>query len=105
MGLHAQVELARDGVPARRISVAGLLRAYRRSLREYKSRPDPGESLRELLRKAVIDPYRRANKASRDYPRKKHGHAIGAPEIRQATKDQINAARKTRDQLASGLTA
>jgi hypothetical protein len=105
MGLHAQVELAREGVPAGRVSVAGLLRGYRRSLREYKSGPDPGESLRELLRKAVIDPYRRANKASRGYPRKKHGHAIGAPEIHHATRDQINAARRIRDQLASGLTA
>jgi hypothetical protein len=105
MGLHAQVELARAGAPARRVSAAGLLRAYRRALREYKSCPDPGESLRELLLRAVIDPYRRANKASRDYPRKKHGHAIGAPEIRRATKDQINAARKISDQQTSGLTA
>lgn len=105
MSRPAQVELAREGVPARRISVAGVLRADRRSLRAYKSPPDPGESLRELLLKAVIDPYRRANKASRDSPRKKHSHAIGAPEIRHATRDQINAARRIRDQLASGLTA
>jgi len=105
MSLHAQVELAHEGVPARRISVAKVLRAYRKSLREYKSHPDPGESLRELVSKAVIDPYKRANKASRDYPRKKHGHAIGAPEILNATKDQINAARKIRDQPALGLTA
>ncbi|MGA8346821.1 MAG: transposase [Isosphaeraceae bacterium] len=105
MSLHAQVELARDGVPARRISVAKVLRAYRKSLREYKSVADPGESLRELVSKAVIDPYKRANKSSRDYPRKKHGHAIGAPEILNATKDQINAARKLRGQLTSGLTA
>jgi hypothetical protein len=105
MSLHAEADLACAGVPARRISVAKLLRAYRRALREYKSDPDPGESLRDLVRKAVIDPYRRANKASRDYPRKKHGHAIGAPEIRRATKDQINAARKIRDQQTSGLTA
>jgi Transposase DDE domain len=105
MSLHAQVELAHKGVPARRISVAKLLRAYRKSLREYKSIADPGESLRELVCKAVIDPYKRANKSSRDYPRKKHGHAIGAPEILNATKDQINAARKLRDQLTSGLTA
>jgi hypothetical protein len=105
MSLHAQVELAREGVPARRISVAKVLRAYRKSLREYKSVADPGESLRELVSKAVIDPYKRANKSSRDYPRKKHGHAIGAPEILNATKDQINAARKLRGQLTSGLTA
>ena len=31
MSLHAQVELARDGVPARRISVAKVLRTYRKS--------------------------------------------------------------------------
>jgi Transposase DDE domain len=103
--LHGQVQLAQQGVPARRISVAQLLRAYRRSLREYKSAPDPRESLRELLLKAVIDPYHRANKASRDYPRKKQGHTTGAPEIRRATKDQINAARKIRNQLTLGLTA
>jgi Transposase DDE domain len=105
MGLHAQVELARADVPARRISVAGLLRAYRSALRAYKSHPDPGESLRDLLHKAVIDPYRRANKSSRDYPRKKQSHAIGAPQICCATRDQINAAREIRDQTALGLTA
>ena len=105
MSLHAQVELAREGIPARRVSVAGLLRGYRRCLREYKSRPDPGESLHELLLRAVIDDYRRTNKSSRDYPRKKQGHAIGAPEIRRATRDQIDAARAIRDQLALGLTA
>ena len=82
-----------------------LLRAYRKSLREYKSHPDPGESLRELLSQAVIDPHGRANKSSRDHPRKKHGHAIGAPEVVRATKDQINVARKIRDQLALALTA
>jgi hypothetical protein len=105
MCLHTQVELTPAGIPARRLSVAKLLRAHRRSLREYKSPPDPGESLRDLLQIAVIDPYRRAHKASRDYPRKKPGHAIGAPEIRAATKDQINAARRFRDQFVLGLTA
>ena len=79
MSLHAQVELARDGVPARRISVAKVLRAYRKSLREYKSVADPGGIVAQLVSKAVIDPYKRANKSSRDYPRKKHGHAMGLP--------------------------
>jgi hypothetical protein len=98
MALHAEVQLAREGVPARRMSVAKILSAYRKSMREYKSCPDPGESLRDLVSKAVIDPYKRANKSSRDYPRKKQGHAIGAPQIRNATKDQIKAARELRDQ-------
>ena len=105
MGLHAEVELASLGVPSRRISVAGVLRAYRRSLREYKSHPDPGESLRELLAKAVIDPYKRVDKTSRDYPRKKQGHKIGLPKIERATKAQIETAREIRDQHRSGLTA
>lgn len=105
MGLHAQVELAQAGVPASRVSVAGVLLAYRRSLREYKSDPDPGESLRELVLEAVIDPYRRKDKASRNYPRKKHEPAIGAPKIQQASKRQIDLAQQLRNQQASGLTA
>jgi hypothetical protein len=105
MALHAEVQLARERVPARRMSVAKILSAYRKSMREYKSRPDPGESLRELVSKALIDPYKRTKKSSRDYPRKKHGHAIGAPQIRNATKDQIKTAREIRDQPVLGLTA
>jgi hypothetical protein len=105
MGLHAQVELASQGMAERRISVAKVLRAYRRSLREYKSHPDAGESLRELLGKAVIDPYKRANKTSREYPRKKQGRAIGAPKIELATRTQIEIAREIRDQHELGLTA
>jgi hypothetical protein len=105
MGLHAQVELSHTGIPARRISVAKFLHAYRKSLREYKARPDPGEALQTMLRKAIIDPYKRANKASRNYPRKKKGHVIGAPEIREATPYQKQKARELRDQSALGLTA
>ena len=105
MCLHAQVELARSGVAAYRVSVAGVLLAYRRSLREYKSDPDSGESLLELVRGAVIDPYKRKDKTSRDYPRKKHEPPTGAPKIRRTTKAQIDKAREIRDQRASGLTA
>jgi hypothetical protein len=105
MMLHAQAELIDKEVPARRISVAGVLKGYRRSLREYKSHPDPGESLHELVAKAVIDPYHRANKSSRDYPRKKQESPAGAPKIRNATKAQIIAAKQLRDQPLLGLTA
>ena len=105
LGLHAQVELARDGIAARRVSVAGLLRAYRASMREYRSRPGPGESLRERLSGSVIDAYKRTNKASREYPRKKLAHAIGAPEIRPATTVEIEIARQVRDNHATRLTA
>jgi Transposase DDE domain len=105
MGLHAEVELAGRGIPARRISVAGFLRAYRGAMRHYQCCPDPGESLPERLARAVIDPYQRANKASRDYPRKKQAHAIGAPEILCATKVQIEIARQIKDEHEARLTA
>jgi Transposase DDE domain len=105
MMLHAQVILMEKGVPAKRVSVAGVLLGYQSSLREYKSAPNPGESLIEMVGKAVIDSYERANKSSRDYPRKKQEQAAGAPKVRNATKAQINTAKKIRDQLPLGLTA
>jgi Transposase DDE domain len=105
MMLHAQVILMGKGVPPKRISVAGVLLGYRSSLRQYKSAPDRGESLVEMVGKAVIDSYERTNKSSRDYPRKKQEQAAGAPKVRNATKAQINAAKEIRDQLPLGLTA
>ncbi len=89
----------------KRISIAGVLLGYRSALREYKSPPDPGESLYEMVGKAVIDPYKRANKSSRDYPRKKQEQAAGAPKVRNATKAEIHAAKVIRDQRESRLTA
>jgi hypothetical protein len=68
LGLHGQVELAYDDIPASRVSVAGLLRAYRAAMREYRSRPVPGESLWDRLGGAVIDSYERSSKASRECP-------------------------------------
>jgi hypothetical protein len=105
MSLHAQVELAAQGIPARRVSVAQFLRAYRGSMRDYQVCPEPGESLRERLSQAVIDDYKRANKASRDYPRKKRESAIGAPEVHGATRVQIETAQRIKHNHAIGLTA
>src|SRR5438445_13762869 len=95
MMLHAQVAVSETGGPRKGISAAGVLLGYRSALREYKSPPDPGESLYEMVGKAVIDPYRRADKSSRDYPRKKQEQAAGAPEVRNATKAEIHAAKET----------
>jgi hypothetical protein len=103
--LHGEVELAADGVAACCVSVAGLLRAYRGAMREYRSCPGPGESLWERLSAAVIDTYKRSNKTSRDYPRKKHPRVIGAPEIRPATNVEIEIARQIKDNHPSQLTA
>ena len=103
--LHGQVELSYDAMPASGVSVAGLLRAYRGAMRAYRSVPEPGESLWERLGVAVIDGYRRRSKASRDYPRKKRPHTIGAPEIRLATRLEIELAQKIKDAQPKRLTA
>jgi hypothetical protein len=105
MMLHAQVILSEKGVPPKRISIAGVLLGYRGALLAYKSPPDPGESLYEMVGKAVIDPYKRANKSNRDYPRKKQEQAAGAPKVRNATRAQINAAKEIKHQSPLRLTA
>ena len=93
--LHGQAELSCDAVPASRVSVAGLLRAYRGAMREPRSAPGPGESLWERLGSATIDGYHRRSKASRDYPRKNRTEPIGAPKIRSATAGEIERANRT----------
>lgn len=103
--LHGQVELSYDGVASSRVSVAGLLRAYRAALKEYRGVPAPGESLWDYVSVAVIDGYTRRNKASRDYPRKKREHAIGAPEVRDATEVEIKLARQIKDNQMPRLSA
>jgi hypothetical protein len=104
--LHAAVHLQAQHVPPERISVARVLVAYRTAMREYKSLPDAAESLWDLLAVAVIDPYKRASKQSRHYPRKKYERPPSPPKITTATKQQIQLAQALRDQpTQKGLTA
>ena len=102
MGLHVQ---ATQGTPPGRISVAKVLLAYRRAMHEYKNYPDRGESLSELLAKALTDEYQRGDKSSRDQRQKKQHHKIGKPKVTKATKAQVNAAKAFRNQPVLGLTA
>ena len=74
-------------------------------MREYKSPPDPGERIKQLIDRAIIDPYVRGNKASRDYPRKKQEQATGAPILRTATRAQVQQAIQVKRELKKGLTA
>lgn len=92
LGLSAAVELARDQIPLRRISIAGVLRAFRRMIRNYLHPVERGRTLRNMLRAALTDEYVRKQKQSRDYPRKKKHELIGIPKITQATRDQIRRA-------------
>jgi hypothetical protein len=105
MGLHSHQRLVRQGIAPDRISFAGVWRAYRRPMREYKSLPERGERLTALLDRAIIDPYQRKNKTSRDYPRKKQQTATGPPVIRNATRSQIIIAQQVKAEQRKGLTA
>lgn len=96
MGLHSHSRLVEQGVLPERISFAGVWRAYRRAMREYKSPPDRGERLRQLIDRALIDPYKRRNKTSRDYPRKKQEQSAGPPKLCKATRAQVHLAMQVK---------
>jgi hypothetical protein len=105
MGLHSHSRLVGQGVMPEQISFAGVWRAYRRAMREYKSPPDPGERMTQLIDRAIIDPYRRKNKTSRDYPLKKQEQAAGSPILRKATRAQVQQAIQVKREQRKGLTA
>lgn len=88
MSLYALAQATKRGVEPRRLSAAQLLLAFRRMLRDYRHPVERGHSLCDLLGKAVIDPYTRQNKASRNYPRKKRESPPGQPQIVTANKSQ-----------------
>jgi hypothetical protein len=105
MSLYALVQMDRAGLPPGRLSCAKLLAAFRRMLRDYRHPVERGVTLCELLREAVIDEYPRANKASRNYPRKKRETPPGAPTIIPASAEEIQAAQKRRLEEITRLTA
>jgi hypothetical protein len=92
MLLHTQLQVPQKD--RGRISVARVLRAFAQVIDHYKWRPEPGESLSELLVEALVDTYRRRDKTSRDYPRKKYEPPAGAPRIVQATRTQRQRAHE-----------
>jgi hypothetical protein len=94
MALYAQVELERQQLDPARLSVACVLRSFRRILRDYRHPAERGHSLQVRLRQAVRDTYPRHTKAARDYPRKKHPDPPARPpQIVTATSSQIHQAR------------
>ena len=106
MGLHSHSRLVGQGVLPERISFAGVWRAYRRAMREYRSPPDRDECLTQLMDRALIDPYKRRNKMSRDYPRKRQLQSAGPPKLRKATRAEVQLAIQVkREQRKQGLTA
>jgi hypothetical protein len=77
--------------------VAGVLRAFRRLLRDYLHPKQRGHSLAAQLGRARRDGYTRKNKASRDYARKKQPDPpAGPPQILTATAAQVRNAQEFR---------
>lgn len=88
MSLYALVQATKRGVEPRRLSAAQLLLAFRRMLRDYRHPVERGQSLCDLLGDAVIDPYTRHNKTSRNYPLQKQESPPGPPQIVTANNSQ-----------------
>lgn len=104
MALYAEVQLARDDIPAAKMSIAGVLRAFRRTMRDYLH-PVERHNLCAQLRRAIIDSYHRQNKASRSYPRKKQETPPGAPRIIPASLAQRQLAQSLPQREQKRLTA
>jgi hypothetical protein len=100
MLLHAQVQHKRENGETTCLSVARVLKAFGKAIDQHKCRPESGESLTDQILAAVVDPYRRRNKTSRNYPRKKYESQAKAPRITTATRSQ----RQLAQQLMSSST-
>jgi hypothetical protein len=106
MLLHAQICRQQETGGAGHLSVARVLRAFAQAVDESKCRPEPGESLAEQLQAAQVDAYRRRNRTSRNYPRKKYESQAQPPRISNATRPQRQLARQLMSQTTEkGLTA
>jgi hypothetical protein len=104
--LHAQRQHQQKHGEPGRLSVARVLRAARQAIDEHRCRPEPGETFHEQLLTAVIDPYRRQNKTSRGYPRKKYEPAIRAPHLKTASPAQRQRAKHVvSGTMSKGFTA
>jgi hypothetical protein len=98
LALYAQAELAGQGLDPQQLGMAGALRAFRRTLRDYLHPVERKRSLAMLLRRALRDQYLRRDKTSRGYPRKKQPDPPpGEPKIKTATPSQIRRARELRN--------
>ena len=91
MLLHTQIQQKQQG---QAVSVAAVLRAFARVIDEQRCRPEPGESLTEMLLEALVDPYRRRDKTSRAHPRKKYEPPTKPPHLHKATRSQRQLAKQ-----------
>jgi Transposase DDE domain len=105
MALYALVEASRQGLPPQRLSFAKLLLAFRRTIRDYLHPAERGQRLCARLRQAIIDPYFRRRKESRNHPRKKKENSPGPPTLLLATPRQKQQASTIKARNRIRLTA
>ncbi len=105
MGFYTLVEARRQQTLPSRVSVAQMLRAFRRAMKDHRHPAEDGWRLRRVLRESIVDSYKRKNKASRNYPRKKQESPPGKPIINNATPQQIAQAKVVMAHYEKGLTA
>lgn len=96
MLLSAKQHLHRHRVPPRRLSVAAVLRAFRGLLKYPCVANSPQRRLADALEDAVVDNYKRRQKQSRNYPRKKYDSPCGPPVITNASRHQRQLAKQLR---------
>ena len=108
MLLHTRGQLdPPTGPPLRgQVSVAKVLHAFRQVLDEPDTHPRHGESLRELLARAIVTPRRQHDRTSRGYPRKKYEPDAKPPRVTLATPKEIQLAKQiATERCEKGLTA
>ncbi len=100
--LLAQRELVKAGQDPCQLSPAAAIKAIQEVMRHYRTRPeDASESLWSMFRHALLDGYERhSSKTARNYPRKNKRERTGVPELINASKAQITAAREVKAQQA-----
>ena len=99
-------EICETGADPCNSSCAEIWREIRETMRDFDRPVKPGARLRQRLRLAVTDDYIRKDKTSRNYPRKKQEKPAGAPQIRDATKAQVQLAKELlSEQRPKGLPA
>jgi hypothetical protein len=94
MLLHSQIKQKEEHGKVAQLSVAGVIRAFREAIDEQRCRPQAGESLTDKLLVALVDPYKRKDKRSRAYPRKKYEPPTKPPVICEATDSQRQLAKE-----------
>ena len=93
MGFYTLIEARRVDTAPSKLSVARMLKAFRRTMKDYRHPAEHGWRLRRVLQRAVIDSYVRQNKTSRHYPRKKQESPPGCPIIKVASPQQVARAQ------------